>query len=65
MYDRASRKCLHLDCWGESVFSLPMTSHTFLKPLLCTMKKVVLSFHIVRESRIYDLLKSGNGLKFI
>jgi len=28
-----------LDCRGESVLSLPMTLHTFLKPLLCTMEK--------------------------
>jgi len=53
MHDQESGKCLLQDCWGESVFSLSITSHTVLKSQLCTMKKAVLSFHIARESRVH------------
>ena len=53
MYHRDSLKSSRLDCWGEPIFSLPMVLCVMLNPLLCTMKKAVLSFCVLRESRCH------------
>ena len=52
-YNLKSLKSSRLDCWGEPIFSLPMVLCVMLNPLLCTMKKAVLSCYILRESRCH------------